>query len=199
MIRILSLFIFVPAIVGLLLSGFGSGKTRLLGVGTCMVAIYWWLSLSMQSAFTMTAPIPRHPTRFLIPDSYIGWVEVDYGETNAPSLQMDGKTYVCRIPANGILDTSTPLEEGWAKDEYFYYSPDGSTRALKDTGWGQGGMIWGQADEWEPTQDASEPKRAAQYFYVGTEDQYHHAVSSTESHAPGETKGAQPSSTASKP
>lgn len=77
---------------------------------------------------------------------------------------------MCRIPDSGLLRTSSPLEEGWAKDEYFYYSKDGSVRVLKDTGWGLGGMIWGGSNS-----------AADEYFYVGTEEQYHKAVSINES------------------
>jgi len=131
----------------------------------------------MEAAISMSAPITRHPTRFLIPDGYVGWVEVKYGDSNAPAFPLDKGTLVCRIPGGGLLVTSSSLEEGWAKDQYFYYSKDGSVRALKETGWGSGGMIWGGSNS---TVD--------QYFYVGTEEQYHKAVSTNESRPFNETE-----------
>jgi hypothetical protein len=115
----------------------------------------------------MGAPVARHPTRFLIPKAYIGWVKVEY-ERNAPPLAMSNGKYVCRIPASGVLATSSPLEDGWAKDEYLYYSEDGSTEVLPDTGWGRGGMIWaGSVAGYTPN-----AKQFTQSFYVGREDQY---------------------------
>jgi hypothetical protein len=116
----------------------------------------------------MGAVTARHPTIFLIPKGYIGWIKIEYGR-NALPLEMSAGKYICRIPASGVLATSSPLEEGWAKDEYFYYSEDGSTEVLPDTGWGRGGMIWAASVSGiSPT-----AKQFTQTFYVGREDQYH--------------------------
>jgi hypothetical protein len=131
----------------------------------------------MTSAIATGPPTVRHPSRFLIPDGYVGWVEIKYGESNAPSLPIISGTLICRIPDSGLLRTSSSLEEGWAKDEYFYSSNEGSVRALMDTGWGSGGMIWGESNS---TVD--------QYFYVGTEAQYHNAVTINESRPFNESK-----------
>lgn len=138
------------------------------------------MSLAMESAISMGAPLVRHPTKYLIPENYVGWIEVRYGETTDPVLPVDKGTLICRIPADGVLVTSSLLEEGWAKDEYFYYSQDGSVSELRETGWGSGGMIWGGSDEWQQTQSGSKPTQITAYFYVGTEERYHHAVTSNE-------------------
>jgi hypothetical protein len=189
-IRVLSIFIFGPTLVGLLLSAAGSGRMRFLGIGTTLITGLWWLSLWMMAAISMGAPIARHPTNFLVPQGYVGWVSVRYGEKDATALEMKSGTRICRIPDVGLLRTSSPVEMGWAKDEYFYYSQDGSLHALKDTGWGKGGMIWGDSNEWEQTPDGTTPTRIAQYFYVGTEEQYHRAVSSKESRPFNESKSS---------
>ncbi len=120
------------------------------------------------------------PTRFLIPDGYVGWVEVKYGDSNAPAFPMDKGTLICRIPDSGLLVTSSVLQEGWAKDEYFYYSQDGSLHALRETGWGAGGMIWGSTHKWQQSQSQSKPRQIEAYVYIGTEEQYNRAVSSNE-------------------
>ena len=122
----------------------------------------------MGSAISMGVPIARHTTKFLIPKPYVGWIKIEYGRS-APPLQMSKGKYICRIPASGVLATSSPLEEGWAKDEYLYYSEDGSTEVLPDTGWGGGGMIWAGS----VSRDSASAKQFTQNFYVGREDQYH--------------------------
>jgi hypothetical protein len=94
---------------------------------------------------------------------------------------MNNGTRICQIPADGMLLTSSLSEQGWAKDEYFYYSGDGSVSELRDTGWGRGGMIWGGSTEWQQPASGSKPTQITEYFYVGTEERYHHAVSSNES------------------
>src|SRR5262249_19045994 len=137
--------LFWPTLAGFVLCIGGAGRVRFLGIATCLGTGLWWFTLAMDSAISMGAPpIARHPTRFLVPKAYIGWVKIEYGRS-APPLEISNGKYVCRIPAGGVLATSSPLEEGWAKDEYFYYSEDGSTEVLPDTGWGGGGMIWAES------------------------------------------------------
>jgi hypothetical protein len=174
------MFLFWPTLAGLLFSTAGTGKIKYLGIGTSLITGLWWFSLLMEAAISMGAPIARHPNKFLIPEDYVGWVEVKYGETNAPALQMNNGTFICQIPDNGLLSTSSSLEYGWAKDEYFYYSKDGSLHPLKETGWGFGGMIWGGTDQYQQSTSESKPRQVAAYIYVGTEEQYHRAVSSNE-------------------
>ncbi len=171
-IRVLALFLFWPTIAGFLLSAVGSGRKRSWGVGSCLITGLWWLSLATTAGISMGAPLARHPTRFLIPANYVGWIEVEYGQTTAPVLPMNKGALICQIPADGILVTSTPLEQGWAKDEYFYYSQDGSVSELRDTGWGKGGMIWANTVEG----CGSAPVQLTERFYVGTEESYRHGV-----------------------
>lgn len=180
-IEVLSLFLFLSTLMGLLLSAAGSGRKRFVGIGSCLITGLWWFSLATTAAIPMGAPIARHPSKFLIPKDYVGWVEVKYGETNTPSLKIGNGTLICRIPSDGLLRTSSLLEEGWAKDEYFYYTQDGLIRELEETGWGRGGMIWGNGDEWQQTPSGSTQVQITSYFYVGTEQEYHRAVSRNES------------------
>jgi hypothetical protein len=173
-IRILSLLLFWPTLAGLLLCAGGRGRIRFLGIATCLVTGLWWFSLSTEAAISMgAAPIARHPTRYLIPEGYVGWVKINRGEKAAP-LQLSNGKYICRIPASGVLDTSSNFEGGWAKDEYLYYSSSDVLRELPETGWGKGGMIWANHSEFQAYQDGSLPSRVTESFYVGTEEQYHH-------------------------
>jgi hypothetical protein len=141
-LRILSFLVFWPAVVGFVISIGGSGRVRFLATASCLVAGIWMLTLSVGSAISMGSPLARYPIKYFIPDGYIGWVSIEFG-TNGPPLQFVNGAYICRIPSAGLLQTSSSLEEGWATDEYSYYSESGNVRALKDTGWGGGGMIWG--------------------------------------------------------
>jgi hypothetical protein len=177
-VKILAMLLFFPSVLGFLFSSIGSGRMRFVGVVSSLLTGFLWFGLSVGAAISMGASITRHPIRFLMPDGYVGWVEVKYGDSNAPAFPMDKGTLICRIPDSGLLVTSSVLEEGWAKDEYFYYSKGDSLHALKDTGWGLGGMIW-----------AGSNSTTEQYFYVGTEEQYHHAVTINESRPFNESKG----------
>ena len=176
-IKIFALLLFWPTFAGLILSTAGAGRIRWLGVGTSLITGLWWLSLYLVAAISMGgSPIARHPTKFLIPQGYVGWVKIEHGES-APPLEMSNGVYICRIPASGILQTSSSLEDGWAKDEYFYYSEDGSLRALPNTTWGGGGMIWGGNINFQLEGNGVKPKRFGENFYVGREDQYRKNVS----------------------
>lgn len=171
-VRILALLLFWSTLAGFLLCVFGSGKTRFLGAGTSLVTGLWWFSLYMTAAISMGAPMARRPTRVLMPVGYVGWIEIKYGVANASALGGIDGVRICKVPQEGIVDTSSLVEDGWAKDEYLYYLPSGSTFALRNTGWGRGGMIWGETFEWKETPQADE------YFFVGTEEQYRRAVAS---------------------
>lgn len=166
-VRVLAILIFWPLVAGLLITPFGSGRYRWLGVGASVVIGVWYLFLSVAVGISGGgAPLARHPTKFLIPAGYVGWVEVKYGRKGQPPLPMERGTYICKIPANATLATSSPLEGGWARDEYVYYSMDGRERPLPQTNWGEGGMIWGEAIGGPTDGPVSE------WFYVGTEDQF---------------------------
>jgi hypothetical protein len=127
----------------------------------------------------MGAPLARHPVRFFIPDGYVGWVEIKYGETSSPVLPIENGAIICRFPASGLLQTSSRPEEGWAKDEYFYYSTNGRTRTLRDTGWGEGGMIWAPTTyETDGTLNDVGDQQGMSFMYIGTEQQYRSRVAS---------------------
>jgi hypothetical protein len=181
-IRLLATILFWSSLAGFLLTIIGSGKLRYLGTATCMIAGVWFLLLYVTAAISMSGTaLARHAARFLIPDGYVGWVEVKYGVKDSPALVIENETFIYQIPSTGLLKTSSLLEYGWAKDEYFYYSENGSRRPLRDTGWGMGGYIWGESDQWQGNSNGSVPSEVSEFFYVGTEQQYHNAVSKNES------------------
>jgi hypothetical protein len=173
-VRVLSLSLLLGTIAGFLLSVVGAGKIRFLGLGTSLITGLWWLSLYITAGISMGAPIARYPTRYLVPDGYVGWIEVRYGEKNAPELPLVDGAFLCKVPGDGIVNTSSVIQDGWAKDEYSYYSRNGSTIGLKETGWGSGGMIWAPSDEWK---DTAQRTRVDAYFFVGTEEQYRRLTS----------------------
>ena len=178
-IKVLSFFLVWPTLLSFFLSLAGSGRVRLLGVGTSILTGIWWFYLAIGAGISMSAPLARHANQFLIPQGYIGWVEIKYGEKDAPLLPIDHAMFSYRIPITGLLKTASSLEEGWASDRYFYYSDDGSLRPLKSTGWGFGGTIWGNEVESQEAPGSSKTTRR-EYFFVGTEEQYHRAVATNE-------------------
>jgi hypothetical protein len=107
----------------------------------------------------------RLPSRFLIPSGYVGWVRVEYRVPNAPPLPREGKYFLVRLDQNGSAQTSSDLPEGWAHDEFFYYSGP-ARRPLSNAGWCKGGMIWDEV----LGMDAN--AATFQRFFVGTEDQF---------------------------
>jgi Family of unknown function (DUF6843) len=123
----------------------------------------------MGAAISMGAVLARHPTRYLIPLNYVGWVKVEHTKV-APPLAISGGIYVCQVPGTGVVRTSSRLEGGWAKDEYFYYADGRPVQRLSETGWGAGGLIWGnQVQAQQGSADRTE------LFFVGTEEQFRKA------------------------
>lgn len=115
----------------------------------------------------------RMPARYLIPDGYVGWVQIDMGVNGAPPPAREGAYLVFQIPRTGHLVTSAHLEEGWAYDQYFYCDNTGNRRRLPETGWGGGGMVWAGSTGDSVSDGVRSPSHYR--FFVGTEDQYHKA------------------------
>jgi hypothetical protein len=112
----------------------------------------------------------RTPCDYYFPEGFTGWAEIRFAVAGAPAVPRENGRSVFKLPKTGLLETSTKFEEGSARDRYFYYSP-GSTREIKETDWGGGGMIWAPSVGGEAV---NTPLR--ERFFVGTERQYYRAV-----------------------
>lgn len=110
---------------------------------------------------------PRRANVYLIPDGYIGWIRIDRHVPTAPPLPIEDNRYLIVIPANGMLSTSAPIEEGWAKDEYYYY--DGRKRQLLPHT-AQEERIWGHGFGHRTAEGEKESRY--EQFFVGTEEQF---------------------------
>ena len=115
----------------------------------------------------------RPPERFLIPAGYSGWVRVDFRQKGATPLPMEDGRLLLKLNAQGALQTSSDPLSGHGRDDFFYYSGDRRT-PLSNAGVCKGGMVWQietMVDERTSTPFAR--------FFVGTEDEYRHAVDPT--------------------
>jgi hypothetical protein len=108
----------------------------------------------------------RTPIRYMIPEGYVGWFEIDYNVPTGAAPEREGKYVVYRIPANGHLITSAHYEVGWATDEHYYYNVRGDRRRLPETISGRGGMVWGEHEG--RSGDGPQYERE----FIGTEKQY---------------------------
>jgi Family of unknown function (DUF6843)/Carboxypeptidase regulatory-like domain len=107
-----------------------------------------------------------HPSKFLVPQGYVGWLLLDYGVKEAKPAPSENGYKVFKFPVSGALSTSSPGPERGADDEYFYYSADDSLSKIP-TDYRRGkGMIWGQ-------HQASRNGIMSEFgFFIGTEEQY---------------------------
>src|SRR5271166_1840524 len=113
-------------------------RSAQIAVVLCTAAVFLgaaaWLTIDARRSV-------RYSSKFLIADGYVGWVRVEFEVNGAPPLPIDGGKYLFKVPASGTLQTSTAEQYGRARNHYFYYS-EKAVRALPETGWGGGGMIW---------------------------------------------------------
>lgn len=106
------------------------------------------------------------PSKFLVPEGYIGWLSLEYSVKDAPPAQVEKDVQAFKFPRSGQLSTSSSGPERGAEDEYFYYSDNGSVREIPTDYRNGKGMIWGQH---EGTRNGV----LSQFgFFVGTEQQY---------------------------
>lgn len=111
----------------------------------------------------------RQPSRYLIPDGYIGWVRINYKIKDAPPVSIEDEHLFFKIPEDGLLNTSSVGEVGWVKDDDYYYYFDGKRRKISDTG--KDRMIWGDVAFGSKTVPGQEPTMY-QEFFVGSEEEF---------------------------
>lgn len=107
-----------------------------------------------------------HPSRFLVPDGFVGWLLLDYGVKGAELVPTEDGMKIFKFPASGALSTSSAGPERGAEDKYFYYFADGSLREIASDYRNGKGMIWGQ-------HEGTRSGALSQFgFFIGTEEQY---------------------------
>ena len=109
--------------------------------------------------------IRLRPSRYLIPEGYVGWIRADFDVKDAPPLPIEDGSYLIKFPVSGWLQTSTEMQYGAAKGEYYYYSGE-LRHSLKSTGWGGGGMIWGGF-----TGKRNGTEGSCEFEFIGTEEE----------------------------
>lgn len=131
------------------------------GVATLVVvlAIGAWFALSVRHT-------ARRSSRFLIPEQYRGWVTVEFEVQGTPPLPVEGGQYVLTIGSDGVLQTSSLEQYGWANDSYFFYSAAG-VHQIPDAG--PQSLIWGKING-EAANSAG--KRKYEEFFVGSQEEF---------------------------
>jgi hypothetical protein len=102
-----------------------------------------------------------------IPEGFSGWVLIVFEQTNSPPLPTRDGKLVFRICDHGQLSTSSTLQYGWAKDEYYFVG--NNRRPILWTARGKGGLIWGESTGSSQTRGVHE--QTYENFFVGTEEQ----------------------------
>lgn len=72
----------------------------------------------------------RPPTRFLIPDGYIGWVRIDHEVAGAPEIPVTGGVRTYRVAATGHLETKTKIDTRWGPSFEFFYEAGPDLKSL---------------------------------------------------------------------
>lgn len=75
--------------------------------------------------------LKRMPRHYVVPAGLEGWVTLRFEKPGAPALPEKDGAYVITIPPSGVLETSTKLVDGWARDAFFEAGPGGLTEFPK--------------------------------------------------------------------
>lgn len=131
------------------------------------------LVLALVLVVVLTAIANRRPQRtpssFELPQGFRGWAMVEFQRAECPPLPLENGRLVHRFDAAGRLCTSSELQDGWARDEYWFTGggPGAAHEAIRVTSWGGGGLIWYAANGICGV--AGKPGRVFLHFYVGPE------------------------------
>lgn len=69
--------------------------------------------------------IKRTNRDYLLPADFEGWVTVIHQVPDAPPLKVKEGVLQVEVPTDGIVRTSTPLEQGWGRNQFFRKNADG--------------------------------------------------------------------------
>lgn len=130
--------------------------------------------LRLQSGKEMYLDIPLQPSRnlnlpsseFLIPDGYVGWLEVECNVKTAPATAIQNNIQIFKFTGNRILVTSSGIPAEASEKRYLYYTKAGATRDVLTDYRGGNGMVWGAAYGFE------HGVMSEFHFFVGTEEKY---------------------------
>ncbi len=115
----------------------------------------------------------RRPSRYLIPQDYIGWVRIDFKVAGAPSLLLEDNHFLFKFPCSGRLETSFDIEYGSADDEYFYYSGKERKKlkvsTLDDTGMIRAGFN-GSSEKGKMGNNERQIISTFEYFFIGSDE-----------------------------
>jgi hypothetical protein len=107
-----------------------------------------------------------HPSKFLVPAGYIGWLLLEYNVKGAEPSPNESGLEVFRFPVDGILKTASTGPQRGAQDMYLYYSVNGSVQEIPTDYKNGKAMIWGQ-------HEGTANGILSQFgFFVGSEEQY---------------------------
>jgi len=112
----------------------------------------------------------RIPSEYIFPDGYVGWAVIHFEFPGVSSTSVADGKLMFDFPESGVLRTSSKEQFGTAMDHFFYKTSNGKLRELRETGWGKGGMIWGESSG--STESPNRPSDQTEQLFVGTEQQY---------------------------
>jgi len=67
---------------------------------------------------------PPKRNRYLIPETYAGWLCISYSVNGAPPLAMEDGFRLVTFPSDGIVLTSSEGSPGKMRDEFYRYAGD---------------------------------------------------------------------------
>lgn len=97
--------------------------------------------------------------RYLVPDGYVGWIQMRYEVAGAPPLPREGRFRIARISSGGLMETSSRAHGGDSPNEYLFVDVAGRTRPAMT----QGRVSMGSATNLEDW---------SYYCFIGTAEQY---------------------------
>ena len=142
------------------------------------------LQIASISIYAQTRPLPY---RFLIPEGYVGWIRVDFNVPDAPQLPVEDGFYIFKFPETGRLQTSSGDVVESRRNEFLYYSAEGSYR-LKVVGPIEKRMVHGEFSGPGQGHIAPVPNHY-RYIFIGPTDVFDRYQASDQRLGPHESDG----------
>jgi hypothetical protein len=112
----------------------------------------------------------RRPCHYLIPEGYVGWVQINFGLKDAPPIPIENEARIFKFSESGLIETSDTIEYGSAKDYFFYYSGEGKTEFQQPN---TPGILYRSFIGYVRPKSENDMKRSEyNWYFIGTDEEY---------------------------
>jgi hypothetical protein len=120
------------------------------------------LAIMVTGIIFLNITLNKNPLHvYLIPENFVGEIEVTFDQADYPPLPKEGNSYIYNIPESGKLKTSSAMKSG--TDEVYYVDNQGQRKKVSH-------------EQFHGVSTHGGDRDTTATFFIGTKEQYENYV-----------------------